>query len=170
MRRIKLAQHPKIVDQELGVREYWFEGFRRAITVFYQNENCIFVSVDLYREISQEDSEQAVAKISIDSVEMILSSMSEDRKSKLRLLGIEPKNALLVLLRSPAGVEVIGSYLTYCDIHREPSYNELWELYRQLVMLIENRDPEIEPLTPPTLPYDVIKARLKTVDSRNTIK
>ncbi len=152
--RVRLYRHPEIVDTELGTREYWFEEYRRVV-VARASSNCFFVSIDLYAARDKCSGEAGIV-LEDNGTELIYSNLDP---SSYGLDGVEPSAAWLVYLSTRAGCEVIGFQAVYCT--REPPGREsLWSLYRRLVVMVEGRDPEREPLKPREAPLEMLLARI----------
>ncbi|HIQ55405.1 MAG TPA: hypothetical protein EYH59_01810, partial [Pyrodictium sp.] len=56
---LPVTEQPEIVEQPLGVREYWFETFRRVVVV-PENNNCFLISMDVYSRQWEFDVEESL--------------------------------------------------------------------------------------------------------------
>ena len=147
------SRQPDVVEAELGVREYWFETFRRVL-VIPDSEGCYVLSVDVY-------SRGAVAGDVLDSEDVgpVRVSYVKLRVGDLDLGGVSPDYAEAVVLYAGDRVETVNVRLRFCGVKSFPSYEDVWRLYRRLVELVEGRDPALNPLKQPQVVEKVYAAR-----------
>lgn len=143
---------PVIEEKELGVKEYWYEGFRRVLLI--PSGNCIVIIIDLYKpgwSINRIDDVMQVNRLSI-----VFSTMNEH---EIELEGKKPTKLELVGVKVDNSIETIAANMIFCGIERQPSYEDLWVLYRKIVSMVEGRDPEKQPLKPEYAPLHALEAR-----------
>ena len=140
---LPVAEQPEIVEQPLGVREYWFETFRRVVVV-PENNNCYLISMDVYSRQWEFDVEE--------SLEL----------NNSRLLYYHPKpESVFADIKGVKWCEIVGLETTTPKPFKEvisfriwfcgakPSRELVWKLYRRVVAFIEGRDPAKQPLKHP---------------------
>ena len=144
-------QLPELVEAELGVTEYWLDGgFRRALLIPDEGD-CWLLSLDLYAKPESVRGEllaRLAAPTAAGTVEELVSL------EELEGLG----RVELVYLKAGGRLELVEARLRTC--RGKPSLERVREIYRRLVLLLEDRDPEVEPLQPPEPVERVYRARL----------
>ena len=155
------AKQPEIVEAELGVREYWYEVFRRVVVVPYGD--CILLSLDVYKlldslpEGSTETIVLADGRVKVHYVKLDVTRLPA-------LNGVKPEDGHMLIVESQTlrgkRVEVVNVKLRYRGIKHVPSYDDVWRVYRAVVMLVEGRDPSKEPLRAPEPIAKVYESRL----------
>lgn len=148
-----------VVEAPLNVREYWFEGFRRVVVVPDKND-CMLFSVDVHKVYS-----------SLDEIDFNIASKIEDNGVCIIYYTIPVETAprfqnkkaewaeLVVVKATDKRVEASDVRLYYCDINGFPNKDEVYELYRAIVKLIEKRDPDENPLKAPEIVRRIYKSR-----------
>lgn len=155
------AEQPKIVEAWKGVTEYWYEKFRRALVIRDTN-GCIVVSLDVYSQLGALPPEYQVKdRLETGSpVEVLYVDASAIAE---RIHGVKPEKIELTVIHTVADgkerYEVSDVRITCCNCGN-PSYDDVYQIYRSVVELIEQRDPEVSPLTPPQLVEKVYRTRL----------
>lgn len=148
--RPTIPKLPLIEDKELGVREYWYETFRRVIIVPLREDNCYLLSIDIYKELDNVPSGMVKDSLAIDKsdVEIMYVDLGKEIRDRLELQGIKPRNIELVIVvsRDSKRFEASDVRLQYCGLSGVPSYDEVERIYEEIVKLIEKRDPSREPL------------------------
>ena len=141
---------PSIEERGLGVREYWYETFRRVVVVPLAESGCFLLSVDVYRLAEGVEEERVVGELAVgeDDVRLVYLRLGEEEVSRLSLRGLKPVSGEVVAVVSSGGerVELSNVRLVYCGLDSVPGYDEVWHVYREAVLLVEGRDPEKEPL------------------------
>jgi len=137
--KLPIARQEEIVEQPLGVKEYWFETFRRVIVV-PEDDNCFLISVDVYNRQWRFEVEE--------SLELGISRLLYYRpKPNIIFEGVRGIEwcEIVGLETIPEGRrEVISFRIRLCGVNL--SRDLVWELYRRVVTYIEGRDPAKHPL------------------------
>ena len=156
-----VEEQPNIVELDMGVKEYWYETFRRVL-VIPTSSDCYFLSIDVYSETSTLAMPQ-IHRLSIGT--NMPSIIYVEYPSPPTLRGLKPKMAELVIVSSEQQgrtiYQIVNARLMYCEIKEYPSYEEVGELYNEVIKAIENRDPKESPLKTPPLVEEAYRARLK---------
>jgi hypothetical protein len=147
------SQQPEVVEAELGVREYWFETFRRVV-VIPDGEDCYVLSVDVYSR-----GEVAGDVLDTEEVGPVRVSYVGLDVGDLNLGGVSLEHAEAVILYAGNRVETVSVRLRFCGARSFPGYEDVWHLYRHLVRLVEGRDPALNPLKQPQVVEKVYAAR-----------
>ncbi|HIQ24122.1 MAG TPA: hypothetical protein EYH50_03645 [Pyrodictium delaneyi] len=155
------AEQPKIVEAWKGVTEYWYEEFRRAIVIRDAN-GCIVISLDVYSRLNALPPEYRVeGRLEADSSVEVLYVNASAIAEKIQ--GVKPEKIELTIIRTVVDkeerYEVSDVRITCCKC-RNLSYDDVYRVYRSVVEVIEQRDPETSPLTPPQPVEKVYRARL----------
>ncbi|ABM80288.1 hypothetical protein [Hyperthermus butylicus] len=155
------AEQPEIVEAEMGVAEYWYETFRRVLVIPAGN-GCVLLSVDVYSKLDGLEGLEILEVVESGRVKVYYARYPGKPPS---LDSLEPVKAELVVveaLNPDVGhrVEAVNVRLLYCGLKGKPGYQEVWSIYRRIVVDIEGRDPEKSPLRPPELVERVYRYRL----------
>ena len=141
---LPIAEQEEVVEQPLGVKEYWFETFRRVVVV-PENNNCFLISMDVY-------SGQWSFKVD-ESLELGISRLLYHRPNPETIFkgirGVEWCEIVGLEITSNKHREVISFRIRLCGV--DPSREFVWELYRRVVAYIEGRDPAKQPLKCPEI-------------------
>ncbi len=150
----------------MGVREYWYETFRRVL-VIPTSDNCYFLSIDVYKETRALATKQ-IHRLSVDTTDTPLAIIYAEYPSPPILQESKPEIAELVAIRIGQGdntmYQIVNVRLMYCGIKNYPSYEEIGELYNEVIRVVEDRDPRESQLEPPLPIKEAYKARLKYVE------
>ncbi len=145
-----LPELPVIEEKELGVREYWYETFRRVLVIPLARKSCYLLSIDVYKRLEpgSDTSLIPLSELGVQgsSVSLRYYKLSEDLAGKASIRGLSPLLAEVVAVSSNEGLEISNVRLQYCGLDTVPSYEEVGGVYREVVKAIEGRDPELEPL------------------------
>ena len=145
-----LPELPVIEEKELGVREYWYETFRRVLVIPLVKKNCYLLSIDVYKRLEPGNTTNLVPinELSVQGSHVSLQyyKLGEDLARKASIRGVQPFLAEVVAVSSSEGLEISNVRLQYCGLDTAPSYEEVRSVYREVVKRIEGRDPELEPL------------------------
>jgi hypothetical protein len=147
------SPQPSIVEAELEAKEYWYETFRRVL-VIPDGSGCYLISIDVH-SLGKPSGEEA-GVMEAPGVKLRYLSVPA---SEFKVGDVEPLSAEVVVVETGERVETVNLRLRYCGLKEAPGYSVVETLYRKAVMLIEGRDPEREPLTPPEPVERVYKAR-----------
>ena len=147
---------PSIVELDLDVREYWYEGFRRVIVV-PDDDGCVVLSVDVYQRGAVGGDVGATLEVGADSAPILEYRRVETRG--LEIQGQEPSMVEAVVLRTNERVETINVRLRYCGLASIPDYEEVGDVYKRLVEIIEGRSVDEAPLSPPAPVERVYRSR-----------
>ncbi|BES82636.1 hypothetical protein PABY_22030 [Pyrodictium abyssi] len=155
------AEQSKIVEAWKGVTEYWYEEFRRALVIRDTN-GCIVISLDVYSRLDALPPEYRVKdRLETGSpVEVLYVDASAVAE---RIHGVKPEKIELTVIHTVAGgeerYEVSDVRITCCNC-RNLAYDDIYRVYRSVVELIEQRNPEVSPLTSPQPVEKVYRTRL----------
>ena len=145
-----LPELPVIEEKELGIREYWYETFRRVLIIPLAKKNCYLLSIDVYKRLEPGTGTGLVflseLRVQGSSVSLRYYELSEELVRKTSIRGVSPLLAEVVAVSSNEGLEISSVRLQYCGLNTAPSYEEVRGVYREVVKAIEGRDPELEPL------------------------
>ena len=148
--RPSLPELPVIEEKELGVREYWYETFRRVLVIPLAKKNCYLLSIDVYKRLERNSTINlvSISELSVRSSHVSLQyyELGEDLARRASIRGVSPLLAEVVAVSSNDGLEISNVRLQYCGLDTVPSYEEVRSVYREIVKTIEGRDPELEPL------------------------
>lgn len=147
---------PSIVELDLGVREYWYEGFRRVIVV-PDSDGCVLLSVDVYRRGAVGGD--AGAALDTGANGGLALEYRQVEMDGLEIRGQEPSMVEAVVLRVNGRVETINVRLRYCGLPSVPNYEEVAGVYKRLVSVIEERSVDEAPLSPPAPVERVYRSR-----------
>ena len=139
---LPVAEQPEIVEQPLGVKEYWFETFRRVIVVPEDN-NCFLISMDVYDRQWKFEVEESLEL----GISRLLYYRPKPESVFADIQGIEWCEIVGLETTSNRCKEVISFRIRLCGVN--PSRELVWELYRRVVAYIEGRDPAKQPLKYP---------------------
>jgi hypothetical protein len=148
---------PDIEEKDLGVKEYWYETFRRVLIVPIKEGNCYMLSIDVYKRLEHQEAvvflESDASRhnaLSGDEVSLIYKPLREESLSRFVLNGVKPaKGELVAVVSKDNGnkrVEISDVRLIYCGLKGVPSYEDMRNVYNEVVRAIEGRDPLKEPL------------------------
>ncbi len=148
---------PVIVDAWDGVREYWFEDFRRMLVIVDGEE--VLVVVDLYREPYQ--GRAAAGSLTVETANGTSVSYIDVTEELRSLLGENVISGEVVVLDTNGRRELVGARLRlpYHAIGLVDSYGNAWNTYVAIVRAFEGRDPEKKPLRPPEPVHRVYRIR-----------
>ena len=145
-----MPELPVIEEKELGVKEYWYETFRRVLIIPLTKKNCYLLSIDVYKRLEPGTDTGLVflSELGVQgsSVSLRYYELSEELVRKTSIRGVSPLLAEVVAVSSNEGLEISNVRLQYCGLDTAPSYEEVRGVYREVVKTIEGRDPELEPL------------------------
>ncbi len=146
-----MPELPVIEEKELGVKEYWYETFRRVLIIPLAKKNCYLLSIDVYKRLEPGTDTGLVflSELGVQgssSVSLRYYELSEELVRKTSIRGVSPLLAEVVAVSSNEGLEISNVRLQYCGLDTAPSYEEVRGVYREVVKTIEGRDPELEPL------------------------
>ena len=149
---------PVIADVWDGVREYWFEEFRRMLVVNDGDE--VLVVIDLYRGNYHVDSDGAQRLVAETASDIGISYVDVTRELR-DLLDADVLSGELVVLSAADRRELIGIRLRLPPHAKRlvDSYDSAWSTYAAIVRAFEGRDPEKAPLQPPEPVYRVYRLR-----------
>jgi hypothetical protein len=162
------AKQPEIVEGRLGVREYWFETFRRVLVI--PEDNAITLSIDVYKKLNGLPEGYKVVNtftLAQGRVRVYFLLFPEGILSKISLGDVKPSQHHLLVVEAQTRhgekrLEAVNVRLTFTGVRNVPSREDVWRLYRSVVKVVEGRDPETEPLKPPELVRRVYAFRLST--------
>jgi len=137
------APLPEVVEAELGVREYWYEVFRRVLVV-PDGDGCYLLSIDVYSTSPPAGEERAVLSASLVKLRYMAPGLEPPR-----LNGVKPEYVEAVVVETPGRREIVNVRLRYCGLSDVPSHEAVAGVYREIVTAVEGRDPARLPLTAP---------------------
>lgn len=141
---LPVAEQEEVVEQPLGVREYWFETFRRVVVVPEDN-NCFLISMDVY-------SRQWSFKVD-ESLELGISRLLYYRPNPEAIFkdirGVEWCEIVGLEIVPSKRREIISFRVRLCGVNLSREF--VWELYRRVVSYVEGRDPAKQPLKMPEI-------------------
>jgi hypothetical protein len=160
------AEQPDIVEARLGVREYWYETFRRVLVV--PEDGGVTLSVDVYRKLDSLPEGYAVEDsytLARGLVRVYYLSLPKQLLAGLKLRGSSPSRGWLVVVeaRTRYGerrLEAVNVRLVFEGLDGLPGRDEVWQVYREVVKAVEGRDPQVEPLKQPEPVERVYASRL----------
>jgi len=138
------SEQPPIVEAELGVREYWYETFRRVL-VIPDGDGCFLLSVDVYTPLRGEEWREGGR---LEAAGVVLHYL-QLAGSGLALGGNVPEAAEAAVVEAGGRRELGNVRLRYCGLAAPPSYDDVYRVYRRLVTALEGRDPATSPLQAP---------------------
>ena len=155
------AEQPEIVEAELGVKEYWYEVFRRVTVI--PSGSCTILSIDVYKLLDAPPKDVEPIVLADGRVKAYYVPLDSSAIPPLGS-GIKAGGANMLVLEAdtPVGkrVEAVNVKVEYCGLNSTPSYDEVWTVYRAVVRLVEGRDPATQPLEAPEPVERVYRARL----------
>ncbi len=159
------APQPDIVEARLRVKEYWYETFRRVLLIPSSDDRCLLLSIDVYAKLEKLPPNfrlRASFQLAGDRVRVHYLDIPVDMLGEASLGNVKPKTAELLVVEAvkDGRLEAVNVRVTYCDLNVTPSRDEVWQVYRSVVRLVEGRDPEREPLKAPEPVARVYASRL----------
>jgi hypothetical protein len=132
---ISTRRYPAVVEAQLGVREYWYHTFYRAVVVPVKDDTCYLISMDLYvhpytgpgEPVARLEPGSREARVALEYYEV------KDRPPPD--VKLKPVRLELVVLSYDDERELIGARALVCNVDRPPSYDEVKELYDWLSKL-----------------------------------
>ncbi len=143
-----MTRLPDVVEARLGVREYWFETYRRAVFVPLP-DGCTLFSIDVYTRDCNRIQGRVRERLSLGSVELDYVELEPSIVNGV--LDARVEEAVALLLRTQNRCEVITVRLKVCGVEGYPPRDVVWQVYRRVVMAVEARDPAVSPLQTPPL-------------------
>jgi len=131
---------PTIEEKELGVKEYWYETFRRVVVV-EDKQGCFLLSMDIYRKLEGLPTGLPVKdelKVPDTVTRLVYMELPGDWVKDLALRGKEPIRAEIVgvVNEEDSRVELVNLRLLYCGLNTPPSYEEVEKLYKVVTRII----------------------------------
>ncbi|BEP18642.1 hypothetical protein PYJP_19940 [Pyrofollis japonicus] len=148
---------PDIEEKDLGVKEYWYETFRRVLILPLKEKDCYMLSIDVYKRLERQEASMFLESetsehnvLSSNEIFLIYKPLHEESLSRLVLNGVKPAKGELVAVATKNNgdkrVEISDVRLIYCGLKGVPSYEDVRSIYNEVVRVIESRDPLKEPL------------------------
>jgi len=139
-----------VVEAPLGVREYWYESFRRVVLV-PEPPDCVLISIDVYRKYSSMNDVgfEPASSLEVNGIGVSYYRIPGDMLPSLE--GLKPQWGELVVVDAGDRVEASDVRLYYCGVKDAEALtaDNIYKVYRDIVRLIEGRDVDKNPLSVP---------------------